>query len=352
VRTVIAPDKFRGTATAVEAAAALAEGARDAGWDVVTLPLADGGEGTLEAFGGPTRTSRVTGPLGLPVEAAWRLAGEVAVVEMARASGLQLAGGAERNDPLAATSRGTGELVAEAIRRGARRVVVGVGGSACTDGGLGAVEALAGLAPLDGSGGHLVQVAYDVGTRFLDAPRLFGPQKGATPRDVAVLTDRLRGLASDYRSRYGIDVLGLPGSGAAGGLGGGLAALGASLEPGFTLISASVGLDAALRTADLVLTGEGLLDEQSFDGKVVGGVAGAAARAGIPWCAVVGAARVRPAGADVTDLVSRFGREAALTDTPRCLRIAARDLLRARATDSPAADVRRGSSESQPGDAP
>jgi glycerate 2-kinase len=354
VRILIAPDKFRGTATAVEAAEALALGALDAGWQPVTIPLADGGEGTLEAFGGATETSLVTGPLGRPVEAAWRLDGEVAVVEMARASGLLLAGGAEHNDPLAATSRGTGELIAEAVHRGARRVVVGVGGSACTDGGQGAAEVLADLAPLDGSRGHLVQVAYDVACRFLDAPQRFGPQKGATPAEVELLTDRLRTLAGTYRTRYGVDVLDLPGSGAAGGLGGGLAALGAALEPGFALIADAVGLRPAMRGVDLVLTGEGLLDAQSFDGKVVGGVAAAADEAGLPWCAVVGQAAERPPGTVVTDLVATFGREAALTSTAQCLRIAARDLLQAHADrlpSSPAAPVRRVTSDSQAGDA-
>jgi glycerate kinase len=330
VRVLIAPDKFRGTATAPEAAAALADGAREAGWDPVTMPLADGGEGTLDALGGPNRTSTVTGPLGRPVEAAWRLADGRAVVEMARASGLQLAGGAERNDPLAATSRGTGELIAEAIAAGARRVIVGVGGSACTDGGRGAVEALRALAPLDGSRGYLVQVAYDVTTRFLDAPRVFGPQKGATPSQVQLLTERLRGLAAEYLEDLGVDVRDLPGSGAAGGLGGGLAALGAALEPGLGLIAEVVGLRPAIREADLVLTGEGLLDAQSFDGKVVGGVAQAAAEAAVPWCAVVGQAQLRPDGGEVVDLVATFGREEALTDTARCLRRAARQVLAAR----------------------
>jgi glycerate kinase len=323
---VIAPDKFRGTASAAAAAGALAAGAREAGWHAVVLPLADGGEGTLDALGGPTVTSVVTGPLGTPVEAAWRLAGGQAVVEMARASGLELAGGRAGNDPLAATSRGTGELIAAALDRGASRVIVGVGGSACTDGGRGAVEPLAHLAPLDGSRGPRVEVAYDVGTLFLDAPRLFGPQKGATPAQVEVLTERLRGVAEDYRGRFGVDVLRLEGSGAAGGLGGGLAALGAVLRPGFDLVADAVGLAAAVARADLVLTGEGRLDAQSFDGKVVGGVAALAAAAGVPWAAVVGEASVRPPGGEVVDLVATFGRTAALTRTLDCLRIAAREL--------------------------
>jgi glycerate kinase len=329
VRILIAPDKFRGTASAVEAADALAAGAREAGWAPVAIPLADGGEGTLEALGGATESSTVTGPLGAPVEAAWRLADGVAVVEMARASGLELAGGAEGNDPLAATTRGTGELIAEAIARGAARVIVGVGGSATTDGGAGAVEVLAGLAPLDGSRGYRVQVAHDVTTRFLDAPRLFGPQKGATPEQVEVLTGRLRGLAVEYLRRFSVDVRSLPGSGAAGGLGGGLAALGASLEPGFALIADVVALAAAIGDADLVMTGEGRLDEQSFDGKVVGGVAALATEAGVPWCAVVGQAVVQPEDGTVVDLVTAFGQDAALHRTLTCLRAAARDHLSA-----------------------
>lgn len=342
MRILIAPDKFRGTASAVEAADALAAGAREAGWEAVTIPLADGGEGTLEALGGPTETTLVTGPLGAPVDAAWRLADGQAVVEMARASGLQLAGGKDGNDPLAATSRGTGELIAAALDRGATRVIVGVGGSACTDGGRGAVEALEHLAPLDGSRGYRVEVAYDVATPFLDAPRLFGPQKGATPAEVELLTERLRGLAEDYRDRFGVDVLTLPGSGAAGGLGGGLAALGAVLRPGFDLIADVVGLPAAIAAADLVMTGEGQLDAQSFDGKVVGGVAALAAAAGVPWVAVVGQASVQPDDGDVVDLTATFGLDEALTRTTTCLRTAARDHLKRTSAPTP--------SDPQPGD--
>jgi glycerate kinase len=341
MRIVIAPDKYRGTATAVEAAGALAAGVTEAGHRALVVPLADGGEGTLEALGGATHTTRVTGPLGSPVDAAWRLHDGQAVVETARASGLLLAGGREANDPSAATSRGTGELVAEAVRRGARRVVVGVGGSACTDGGLGAVEVLRELAPLDGSRGWTVEVACDVGTAFLDAARLFGPQKGATPDQVQQLTGRLAGLALDYRERYGVDVRQLPGSGAAGGLAGGLAALGASLVPGFDLVCDAVGLRAAVRTADLVVTGEGLLDAQSFEGKVVGGVAALARAAGVPWAAVVGQALVDPPDGRVVDLVATFGRERALGATPACLRTAARDLVatgRTGSREAPAGD--------------
>ena len=146
VRVLVAPDKFRGTATAAEAATALAEGCRELGHDVVLQPLADGGEGTLEVLGGPNRTTTVTGPLGDPVEAPWRLAKPDAVIEMAAASGLELVGGAEGNDPVAASTYGTGELIAAALGAGARRIVVGVGCSATTDGGLGALTEIAQIA--------------------------------------------------------------------------------------------------------------------------------------------------------------------------------------------------------------
>ena len=189
-RVLAAPDKFRESATAHEVAGSIARGADLAGWSCHELPLADGGEGTLDALGRPNRTSPVTGPLGSPVDADWRLDGELAVIEMARASGLALAGGADRNAPLTASTRGTGELIAAALDAGATRVIVGVGGSATTDGGLGAVEALDWL-PFN-SRGATVEVACDVQTLFVDAASVFGPQKGASAADVVELTERLR----------------------------------------------------------------------------------------------------------------------------------------------------------------
>ena len=330
MRVLICPDKFRGSATARAAAAAMAAGAHDAGWKPTAIPLADGGEGTLEALGGPTTSTTVTGPLGAPVVAPWRLSGESAVVEMAWASGLLLAGGATANDPMTATSRGTGELIAAAIEGGARSIVVGVGGSACTDGGLGAVEVLAPYAPLDGTHGYQVVVACDVTTGFVDAARVFGPQKGADPVQVEALTRRLSALAGEY-ALLGIDVRDLVGAGAAGGLGGGLASLGASLRPGFALVANSVGLRDALAACDHVLTGEGRLDAQSFEGKVVGGVLAMARDLGVP-CTVI-AGDVDPAvqigDADVVSLVASFGADAALRDTSASLRRAARTALTA-----------------------
>jgi glycerate 2-kinase len=283
---LVCPDKFKGTLTAADAAAHMTAGLQRAGFDDITsLPLADGGEGTLDALvaarGGSRRTVTVTGPLGDPVDAEWALLpGGVAVVEMARASGLALM--PRVRDPLRASTRGTGELIAAAIRAGARRVLVGVGGSATTDGGLAALEALGwsfGSVP--------VTVACDVTTRFLDAARVFAPQKGASDAQVALLTRRLASLAEQYERRTGVDVRELPGAGAAGGLAGGLAAIGAELDAGFDVVANAVGLDGALEGVDLVVTGEGRVDATSFSGKVVGGVLEWAADAGAPDVAVI-----------------------------------------------------------------
>jgi glycerate kinase len=284
-RALACPDKFRGTLTASDAAAAIAAGLRRAGIDeVVELPLADGGEGTLGALlaarGGSRREARVTGPLGDVVGAEYGvLADGTAVVEMARASGLGLV---DRNDPLRASTRGTGELIAAARRNGATRIVVGVGGSASTDGGLAAVEALGwSLAGIE------VAVACDVDTRFLEAARVYGPQKGASDAQVELLTRRLASVAAIYRERTGVDVTELDGAGAAGGLAGGLAALGARLEPGFEVIAQAAGFEEAVEGVDLVVTGEGRLDVTSFEGKVVGGVLEWAAELGIEQRVVI-----------------------------------------------------------------
>jgi glycerate kinase len=261
----------------------MASGLVRAGFDdVVTLPLADGGEGTLDALiagrGGVLRTARVTGPLGEPVDAQWGvLSGGVAVVEMARASGLALVN--RRNDPLRATTRGTGELIAIARREGFVKIIVAVGGSATTDGGLGAVEAVGWtLQGLD------VTVACDVTTPFLDAARVYGPQKGASNAQVALLSRRLERLAQQYQARAGADVTVMEHGGAAGGLAGGLAAVGARLAPGFDVVAEAVGFEDACHEAALVVTGEGKLDRPSLDGKVVGGV--------LDWAPELGVERI------------------------------------------------------------
>jgi glycerate 2-kinase len=305
MRALAAPDKFRGTLTAREAAAAIAAGAVRAGWDALELPLADGGEGTLDVLGGGNRAAVVTGPLGEPVEAAWRLEADgTALIEAAQACGLTLAGGAVGNDPLRATSRGVGELIAAAIAAGAARVVVAVGGVASTDGGAGAVEALSHVLPL----GVPLEVACDVEARFLDAADVFAPQKGATPEQVAFLRERLAAL----------DVPDLPGSGAAGGLAGGLAAVGATLVRGFDLVADRLGLDARLAESDLVVTGEGLLDATSLTGKVVGGVLARASRAGVPTLVVAGEA-VTESPVRSVSLVALCGRRRAFAGAAACL---------------------------------
>jgi len=285
-RAVVCPDKFRGTLRADEAAHAMARGCERAGFsDVVAVPLADGGEGTLDtllaARGGSRRSSRVTGPLGATVEAEWGvLPRGTAIIEMARASGLALV--SPHNDPLRASTRGTGELIAAARAQGLKRIIVAVGGSATTDGGLAAIEVLGwSLKGLD------VTVACDVETPFLDAARIYGPQKGATDAQVALLSRRLQTLADQYRTRTGVDVTALAGAGAAGGLAGGLAAIGAHLVPGFDAVAEAVGLEVLLDDAALVITGEGKVDASSLAGKVVGGVLDWASDAGVDNVAVV-----------------------------------------------------------------
>jgi glycerate kinase len=243
---------------------------------------------------------------------------------MARASGLALVAGG--NDPLRATSFGTGELLRAALDAGVRRVIVAAGGSATTDGGLGALEALG----FDLRGADVV-VACDVTTTFVDAARVFGPQKGAGPDDVAELEGRLERLADRYRDARGIDVRDLPGAGAAGGLAGGLAAYGARLVPGAALVAGVVGLRPALATASLVLTGEGRLDATSFAGKVVGHVLDEARALGVPVGIVAGDAErgVVPEGIPCLTLVELGGSlERALADAAHLAADAAAALSR------------------------
>lgn len=311
---VLAFDKFRGTVTSEELAAAGSRVAERHGWTAIAVPLADGGEGSLAALGGPNKTTTVTGPLGDPVDAGWRLDGRVAYIEMAAASGLLLAGGAERNDPVAADTAGTGELIAAAIGLGARTIYVFLGGSATTDGGWGAVSAMPPAARLKEI--ELI-IATDVRTRFVDAAQVFGPQKGAKPSHVAFLERRLQRLVQVYRETYGVDVSDVPGAGAAGGLAGGLLALGGRIESGFDVVAERVGLDERLTGADLVVTGEGYLDDESFNGKVVGGVAAWAAELSVPVLAVVGDrddATPTPEGLVVVSLADRFGLDRALAE--------------------------------------
>jgi glycerate kinase len=327
---VAAPDKFRGTASAAQAAAAMADAARQAGWTADEVPMSDGGEGLLDALGGAPHTASVAGPLGRRVEAEWRMldaddpAGPTAVVEMAQAAGRSRLPNPRGDDPVRADTTGVGQLLLAARDAGARRIVIGCGGSATTDGGLGAVDA---VGSSDAFRAVELVVACDVTTSFSDAATIFGPQKGATPEQVELLTRRLVDLATRYRTEMGVDVTTVPGAGAAGGLGGGLLVLGARLLPGFDLVADIVGLPGRLEGADLVVTGEGHLDSPSFEGKVPGGVldlARARARPGpagpIPVLCVVGGADRAvlthpPEGMEVRSLAALYGRNRSRRDT-------------------------------------
>jgi glycerate kinase len=260
------------------------------------------------------------------VESAWYEldGGPTAAVEMAMASGLVLAGGEEANDPMRADTTGVGELIAAAVKGGARRLLVGMGGSASTDGGWGALEA---LEPHSRLAGVTIEVACDVRTRFVDAAPIFSPQKGATPAQVEMLTRRLERLAQLYLQRYGVDVAALDGSGAAGGLAGGLAAVGATLVSGFDLVSDRIDLAGRIEGSDLVITGEGLLDDQSFEGKSVGGVVELATELGVPVVVVSGDAEGDP-DVDYRTLVDAVGQEAAWADPLGSLRLVTAEVLR------------------------
>ena len=328
-RVVAAPDKFKGTTTAAEVAAAIGHACWEAGIDCVEVPMADGGDGLLDALGGPNRTSTVTGPLGDPVSAGWRLSKGTAVIEMARASGITLVGGAAGNEPMDATTTGTGELIDHALDAGARRIIVGLGGSATTDGGFGAIRAINAIARLKQVE---LLIACDVTTTFTDAATVFAPQKGATPAQVKMLTRRLERMVQMFADDFQVDVTTIPGGGAAGGLGGALAALGGKLMPGFELVADELDLYDHLEGADLVITGEGRLDDTSFSGKVVGGVAEIAAEMGVATLAVVGsiAPHTDTRGLDVVSLVDTVGEDAALNAPKQSIERAVADWLSAR----------------------
>lgn len=324
MKILLAPDSFKGTLTAVEAAEAMAEGARSVLPDavIVELPIADGGEGTVEALvratGGKTLKTTVTGPLGFPTVATWGILGDgtMAVLEMASASGLTLIA-REQYQPRKTTTFGTGELITAALNERVKKIVIGIGGSATNDGGAGAAEAL-GVRFLDekgspiGRGGealaHLEQidksgldprlvevqvvVACDVGNVLCGpdgASAVYGPQKGATRDDMEILDKALHHYAGVIRRSMGIDVLPLRGGGAAGGLGAGLAAFcNAELNRGIDLILDALGFDQHLRNADVVLTGEGRIDSQLKFGKALAGILERAARNSVPVLGIAG----------------------------------------------------------------
>lgn len=320
MRVVVAPDKFKGSLDASGVASALAAGFRDVlpGVTCTLVPMADGGDGTVDAFiagGASPRRVRVSGPLGEPVDAVYARDGRTAIAEMAAASGLALLG--DRLDARRATTRGAGELLRDALDGGATRIVLGIGGSATTDGGAGALAAL-GARFLDAAGHALdvtptalasvarvdlsgvdprvrdvdLAIACDVDNPLLGpqgAAAIYGPQKGASPADVAFLDGVLARLADALTAAAGTDLRELPGSGAAGGLGWALATVcGARLERGVALVAEIRGLAQALSGADLCLTGEGRIDGQTLRGKVVDGVATLARAASVPVIAFGG----------------------------------------------------------------
>lgn len=287
MRFLVAPDSFKGTFDAAEVAEAIAAGVERAGAEADRCPVADGGEGTMEvllaARGGERRRVEVHDPLRRPVLAELAVLGdgEAAVVETARASGLALVA-AEERDAERADTYGSGELIGAALAAGAGTVLVAVGGSATTDGGAGAIAALrerGALAELE-----RVEVLCDVEARFEDAARLFAPQKGADAAAVGRLSARLESLAAQLPR----DPRGVPMSGCAGGLSGGLWAHGANLRPGAAFVLEAVGFGGRLVAADAVIGGEGRFDSQSLGGKIVGEIAVRCAAAGKPLHLVVG----------------------------------------------------------------
>jgi glycerate 2-kinase len=299
---LVAPDSFKGTFRAAQVAGAIGRGLERAGLMPPDLcPLADGGEGTMEALllalGGETIGLEVHDPLGRPQRAAFGLLedGGTAVIEMAAASGLGLVAEDER-DPWAASTYGTGELICGAVDAGAQVVLLGVGGSATTDGGAGALDA---IEEHGGLGGTRIVVLCDVRTPFERAPAVFGPQKGADAAMVARLEERLDALAATLPR----DPRGVPMTGAAGGLSGGLwAAHRAVLEPGAPFVLDALDFDTRMRAARAVVTGEGRLDEQTLEGKLVGEIGTRTRQAGVPLHAIVGTDSLDAFGKRIIDL--------------------------------------------------
>lgn len=359
MRVLVAPDKFRGTLTARQAAEAVATGwRRTRPHDRLDLaPMADGGEGTMralvDALGGEVVRVAVTGPRGDPVEAEYGIAegadGPLAIVEMASASGLALLS-PPRMDPRLTTTRGTGELILAALDHAPARLIVGSGGSATNDGGAGMAQALgvrlldeqgrelgaggaalAGLARVDATGldrrlrGVTCVAATDVDNPLTGpsgASVVYAPQKGASADDVVVLDRALAHLAAVVERDLGVDLRDEPGAGAAGGLGFGLMAfIGARVRPGVDVVADALGLPSRVAGADLAITGEGRLDGQSLRGKTPAGILRLGRELSVPVVIVCGEAEegLEIDGARVVSLVARFGREDALGDARRSL---------------------------------
>ena len=361
MKIVVAPDKFKGSLPATQVAAAIAAGLRAGrpGAEVVTIPVADGGEGTVDAAvaaGFERVPVTAAGPAGDPVRASYARRGEVAVVELAGVCGLaRLPAG--RPAPLTASSFGAGEVLRAALEAGARRIVLGVGGSASTDGGAGLLQAL-GARVLDTSGEPVrpggaglrdvvtldltrlhralypadVILAADVDNPLTGpdgAAEVYGPQKGASPGEVALLDEGLRRWAAVVAAAVGRDWSRAPGAGAAGGVGfGALAVLGATRRPGIELVLDLTGFETALDGADLVITGEGSLDAQSLAGKTPVGVARAAARRGIGVIAVAGRSTLTEAELAAAGIAAVYALSDLEPDLERCRAEAARLLRR------------------------
>ena len=367
VKIVVALDKFKGSLTAPRACEIVRNAIHSIqpGVNIVLRPMADGGDGTAEvlhtALGGQRLAREVSGPIpGTRINASylWLERERMAVVEMAGASGLALLN-QEPRDPLKTTTFGTGELIADSVVRGARRILLGVGGSATVDGGVGAAMALgwrfldAHGRPVGFGGGELEKIEQLVPPSDLRLPamevlcdvdnplcgergaaRVFGPQKGATPKAVEQLDAGLRHLAKLVKEQLGKDVANVPGAGAAGGLAAGAVAfLGARLVPGVETVMDVIGLDAELADADWVITGEGRFDEQSLRGKVVSGIAKLAAQHGVKVAVLAGSVQVlksawRREGIEVAFSTMKPGMrlDEAMASAEKLLESAAREL--------------------------
>jgi glycerate kinase len=327
---LVAPDKFKGTMAAAEVATAIATGLREAGRHAEELPVADGGEGTADALvralGGEWIEAEASDPLGRAVKARFAMlagtpasmprgvgdASGIAVVEAAEASGLWRVGAKER-DAWAASSRGTGELIAAAAEAGAATVIVAVGGTASTDGGRGALEALA-----DAGVGPSIIAVCDVRTPWERAARVYGPQKGADPATLKRLAQRLSGLAKKLPH----DPRGQAMTGAGGGLAGGLwAGADARLVPGAPFVLDALGFDVRMRRAAFVVTGEGRIDAQTLEGKAAGEVAVRCRQAGVACHAIVGSDALDDFSVRVLalDSLAEAGDPASLADAGRQL---------------------------------
>lgn len=293
MKIIVAPDSFKECLGAEEVARAMAAGLREAmsvasgvqgagggkePLEVVEMPLADGGEGTVRvlaaALGARIVRVTVTGPLGEPVEAEYAMtrSGSTAILEVASACGLPLVPPEKRN-PLHTTSRGVGELILDALEKGCKRILIGLGGTSTCDGGAGMLS-VPGLR--EKAAGVTFQALYDVDCPFygpMGAARVFGPQKGASPEDVEAIDQKMQAMAEEILRETGLDLQTLPGAGAAGGLGGALAAyLGARMRSGVDGILDLIDFDGAVKDADLILTGEGKSDAQTLKGKAPLGV--------------------------------------------------------------------------------